>query len=176
MEIEYEATFSNIDKEEMREKLKDIGASLIYPEFLQIRTAFFLPKANEVDGGWVRLRQEQDKITLSLKVFDGDQIEDQKEIALEVEDFHTAKQFLEGIGCKQKAYQENKRELWKIGDIEITIDEWPFLEPFIEIEGKSEKEIKGVAEKLGFNYLKAIFGPVGILYNRKYNVPDFYSV
>jgi hypothetical protein len=35
MEIEYEATFLNIDKNKIRQKLKSIGAELIKPEYLQ---------------------------------------------------------------------------------------------------------------------------------------------
>lgn len=35
MQIEYEATFPNIDKNEIREKLKNVGATLVRPEFLQ---------------------------------------------------------------------------------------------------------------------------------------------
>ena len=52
------------------------------------------------------------------------------------------------------------------------IDEWPFLESFVEIEGKSEKEVKKVSEKLGFDYKDAVFGPVGILYSEKYGVTE----
>jgi len=35
MQVEYEATFANIDKDEVREKLKSIGAQLVRPEFMQ---------------------------------------------------------------------------------------------------------------------------------------------
>jgi adenylate cyclase class 2 len=82
----------------------------------------------------------------------------------------TAVDFLNSIGCRNKAFQESKRELWMMGDIEITIDEWPFLEPFVEIEGKGEKEVKEISEKLGFNYNKAYFGGVDGLYQKKYGV------
>ena len=110
MEIEYEATFANIDKDKYRDKLREMGAKMIYPEFLQTRIAFFLPKANEIEGGWVRIRKEKNKTTMSVKVINGENIEDQKESCLEIDNFDEAKQFLEFIGCKQKAYQENKRE------------------------------------------------------------------
>lgn len=35
MEIEYEATFINVDKDEMHQRLKDAGAILVRPEYLQ---------------------------------------------------------------------------------------------------------------------------------------------
>ena len=52
----------------------------------------------------------------------------------------------------------------------ITIDEWPFFEPFVEVEGKSEEQVKAVSKKIGFNYAQAKFCPVDTLYNEKYNV------
>jgi len=37
MQIEYEATFSDIDKDEIRGRLKSVGAELVKPEFMQKR-------------------------------------------------------------------------------------------------------------------------------------------
>ncbi len=172
MQIEYEATFKNIDKKLIRQKLKEIGANLIKPEFLQKRSVFHLPKGHEIDGGWARVRDESDKITMSLKIVDGTNIENQKEVCLQVDNFEEAKQLLELLGCKEKAFQESKREIWKLNDVEITIDEWPFLEPFVEIEGKSEKSVKSATEKLGFDYKDALFCAAGTLYSKKYNLPE----
>jgi len=171
MNIEYEAKFLNIDKDKMRAKLKEIGAKLIQPEVMQKRVVFELPKDHEIKGGWLRVRDEGDKITMSLKVVDGEKIENQKEVCLKVDNFDEAVSFLFSIGCAKKSYQETKRETWSFGDIEITIDEWPFLEPFIEIEGKSEEKVKSFCEKMGFDYAKAMFCSVDTIYNFKYGVP-----
>jgi len=170
MKIEYEATFINIDKNGIRKELKKVGAKLVKPEFLQKRVVFNLPKGHEILGGWVRVRDEGDKITMSLKIVDGEKIENQKEICLKVDNFKESESFLIKIGCRKKSYQETKRELWVLNEAEITIDEWPFLEPFVEIEGKSEKKVKAVAEKLGFNYSNALFCSIDTLYNKKYNI------
>ena len=56
--------------------------------------------------------------------------------------------------------------------MEIAIDEWPFLEAFVEIEGTSEAAVKNVAEKIGFDYNKALFCAVAKLYNMKYNLSE----
>jgi len=172
MQIEYEATFPNIDKNEVREKLKNVGAQLIKPEFLQKRAVFYLPKGHEIDGGWLRVRDEGDKITMSLKVVTDGGIENQKEICLVVNSFAEAILFLESIGCVRKAQgiQESKREIWNLNGVEICIDEWPFLEPFLEVEGESEEVVKKVSEKLGFQYSEALFCAVDELYSRKYGV------
>lgn len=171
MDIEYEATFTNIDKDEVRQKLKKVGAKLIKPEFMQRRVVFNMPSGHEIKGGWLRVRDEGDKITMSLKVVDGKNIHNQKEICLEINDFNSAENFLISLGCDRKAYQESKRELWQLENVEITIDEWPYLEPFVEVEGKSEEEVKEVSQKLGLDYNKAVFGAVDVLYNMKYRTP-----
>jgi len=170
MNTEYEATFVNIDKNKIRLLLKNKNATLVRPEFLQRRVVFHLPKGHEIKGGWLRVRDEGDKITMSLKVVNGDKIEDQKEICLKIDSFQEAELFLTSLGCERKAFQESRRELWKLNDCDITLDEWPFLEPFVEIEGPSENAVESVSQELGFDYSKALFCSVDHLYELKYNV------
>jgi len=170
MNIEYEATFPNIDKVKMRKRLADAGAVLVKNEFLQRRTVFQLPKSNQIEGGWLRVRDEGDKLTMSLKVVNGDKITDQKEICLKIDNYNEAVKFLENIGCVQKSYQENRREIWHLGKTEVTIDEWPFLEPFVEIEADAQAPVKAAAEALGFDYDKAVFGSTDLLYKKRYGL------
>jgi adenylate cyclase class 2 len=170
MQTEYEATFVGVDKDEMRSRLVAAGATLVRPEFLQRRVPFDLPGGQHSHDAWVRVRDEGDKITLSLKMITGERIEDQKEMSLTVDDFDKAVAMMEMIGCREKSYQETKRELWTLDGAEITIDEWPFLEPFVEVEGESEEVVKAVSEKIGFNYADAKFCAVGTLYFEKYGI------
>ena len=170
MQVEYEATFENIEKDEVRQKLKQLGARLVRPEYMQRRTMFNLPVGHGVKGGWLRVRDEGDKVTMNLKVIDGEGIERQKELEIVISDYDSGVGLLESIGCEAKAYQESKRELWKLGTIDITIDEWPFLEPFVEIEGSTEQDVRQVSEQLGFDYSKALFDSVDAQYSQKYNI------
>jgi adenylate cyclase, class 2 len=173
-DIEWEATFENINPQDIREKLRCAGATLVKKNFMQKRVTLNLPKGNEVEGGWLRIRDEGDRITMSYKVVSGNKIEDQKEIQLIINDFKTAEKFLEEIGCIKKAYQESKREIWKIGEVEICIDEWPFLEPYVEIEGPNEESVKEVAKKIGLEYNKALFCSVDTVYSKKYAISEEY--
>ncbi len=172
MQIEYEATYTNIDKDGIRQKLKNAGATLVRPEFLQKRVVFNLPESLPLKGGWLRVRDEGNRITMTLKLIEGKGIESQKEVLLEVSSFENAEELLVLLGAHKTAYQENKRELWKFNGVEVTIDEWPFLEPFVEIEGDSEDAVKNASEKLGFDYKDAIFGSVTTLYSKKYAVAE----
>ena len=108
MEIEYEATFIDISKNDIREKLEKIGAKLEKPEFLMKRVVFDMPKGHEINGGWLRVRDEGDKITMSLKAIENGKIENQKEVMVEVDNFDSAINLLEMTGCRKKAYQETK--------------------------------------------------------------------
>lgn len=172
MQIEYEATYPNIDKDDVRGRLKEAGATLVRPEYVQKRVVFNLPSGLHIKGGWLRVRDEGNRITMSLKIVDGKGIKSQREILLEVNNFDRAEELLMLLGAPKKAYQENKRELWTLCGVEVTIDEWPFLEPFVEIEGESEDVVKKISETLGFDYKQALFCSVTTLYSKKYNLPD----
>lgn len=172
MNTEYEAKFPNINKDQIRAKLKQVGAKLVRAEFRQKRVIFSPP--NYKQGEWLRVRDEGDKITMSYKYVpwgDKNKIEDQKEVCLRVDNFDEALEFLKNIGCKKKSYQETKREIWKLGDAEITLDTWPYLEPLLEIEASSEKMVKAVSKKLGFDYKKAKFCAIDQIYHEKYGTP-----
>lgn len=170
MDTEFEATFTNIDKNEIRKLLTSIGAKLVRDEYLQRRIVLNLPKGHEIEGGWLRIRDEGDKVTLTLKVVNGNKIEGQKEVCIKIDNFEKAERLLSLIGCKKRAYQESKRELWQLGEVEITIDEWPFLEPYIEIEGQSKESVEEVAYKMGLDFSKALFCSIDRLYALRYNI------
>lgn len=173
MKTEFEATFNIISKDDIRRKLKSTGATLVKNEYLQKRVVFNLPEGHEIQNGWLRVRDESDSITMSLKVVQNNSsIENQKEIELKIDSFDSAVEFLSSVGCERKAYQENKREKWTLDNVEIVIDEWPFIEPYVEIEGQSEEAVKNVARKLGFDYSLAYFGSVDGLYAKKYGISE----
>ncbi len=169
MQTEFEATFSGIDKDIMRVKLKEVGAVMAYPEFLMKRVVFVPPHGNGQQ--WLRVRQEADKATMSLKEITGAGITDQKEIELIIDDYKKGIDFLIGIGLEQKSYQETKRELWKISGVDITLDTWPGLKPIVEIEGENEEIVKEVSELLGFDYSEAIFGAIDKVYLKELGMP-----
>jgi adenylate cyclase class 2 len=54
-------------------------------------------------------------------------------------------------GIKPKAYQENRRTDFLLGKVTISLDEWPKIPPYIEIEGPNEQSVLEVAKKLGYS-------------------------
>lgn len=170
-DVEYEATFYNINPEEIRSKIKGLGGLLIKPKFDQVRTTFTFPKGHEIEGGFIRVRDEAGKITMTLKIFkENGLIDGQKEIELVVDNYENAVNFLKTLGAEDKAIQETKREIWSLNDVEIMIDWWPFLEPFVEIEGKNESDVRNISEKFGFDWKDAVFDGAAYFYSKKYGL------
>lgn len=171
MHTEYEASFLNIDKEALRQTLTTLGARLVYPEYMMKRVVFDPPI--NIPGGWMQVRQEAESITMSLKVVDGKHIDDQKEVMVTIDDFEQGVLFLESIGATRKAYQETLRELWRFEEVgvDICIDTWPGLHPFVEIEGSNESVVQEIAGWLGFDYAKAVFGGVDEKYLQELGIP-----
>ena len=171
LQTEYEATFIDINVGHIRETLQALGGVLKRPQFMQKRMVYSFPKGHEIQGGFLRVRDEGDKITMSIKIMEASgTIDGQKEIELTVNSYNNATQFLQTIGAEPRSEQESKRELWELNDTQIMIDWWPFLEPFIEIEGPSEDAVKNVANTLGCQWEDAIFDSVDAIYSSIYNI------
>lgn len=168
METEYEAKFLNVDKDEVRARLKGAGAELVKHEFLQKRYVFDLPGEKRSKHSFARVRDEGDKITLTWKEFSGGEIDHPKEIEIIVNDFDKAVEILAQIGCIASSFQESYRELWHLGEAKITIDSWPFYEPFVEVEAATEDAVRIASEKAGFDWNLALFCGVSKLFKMKY--------
>lgn len=168
METEYEAKFLDIDKDEVRGRLKAAGASLERAEFLQKRWVFELPAEKRSKNSFMRVRDEGGPITMTWKQFAGTEIDNPQEIEIVVDSFNKAVEILTQIGCVASSYQESYRELWHMGDAKITIDTWPYYPPFVEIEGISEDIVRDTSIKAGFDYSQAHFCGVSKLFSSKY--------
>ena len=166
MKNEIEAQFLDIDKDAIRAKLNEIGATLEKPEVLMKRVVF-----NTGLHSFARVRDEGDKIIMTFKNVDDDHdILGTKDVNLTVNDYDDAVLFMRGCGLQIKAHQETLREIWTIGDVEICIDTWPWLPTFIEIEGSTEASVWETAAKLGLDKSKAKFGSVDTTYQHYYGI------
>ena len=166
MNNEIEAKYLDIDKTDIRKKLKAAGAQLIAPEVKMRRTIF-----DTGPNTYARVRDEGDKIVMTYKNFiDDDSIMGCKEINLVINDYDGAVKFLKACGLEMKANQETLRETWSLDNVEITIDTWPWIPTYIEIEGNTEDEVWAVAEKLGFKKEDALVGAVDKIYQHYYGV------
>lgn len=68
MKTEYEATFLDINKEELVAKLRSLGATLERQEYMQRRVTLELPKERRDPNTWLRVRDEGEKNNTYLKI------------------------------------------------------------------------------------------------------------
>jgi len=150
MQKEFETQVLDIDAEQIKNKLRGLGAEET-PEFSQKRWVFDIKcLEDEGIGEWVRLREVNGKATITYKNRKGLGISDTEEIEVEAGDFDKAAEILSKLKCwSGNYYQENKRTRFLFNDIEFTIDRWPRIPAFLEIEAKSEKKVKEGLKLLG---------------------------
>ena len=167
MEKEIEAKFFIASKDVIRKKLEELGLTLVKKETFMRRKTFHSKDSN----GWMRVRDEGDKVTMTYKEITGSTINDVNEIEINVSDFDKASELINQTSFKESSYQENYREVWRNGEVEIVIDTWPYLPTYIEIEAKSAELVKKYSLNLELNYFESYFGSVDVLYKKVYGIP-----
>lgn len=173
MQTEIEAKFLDIIPDNLRAVLRGVGAILIHEEILMKRKTFDDLGGNlRKIGGWIRVRDEGNKVTLAYKQLNDRTLHGTKEISLDVSSFEVMCDFLLATGFNCKSYQETKRERWELDGVEVTIDTWPWISPFVEIEGTREEDLKAVAKKLKLDWNSALHGSVETAYQAVYEVTE----
>lgn len=167
MKTEFEAKFVEVDIDEIRERLTEVGATLVVPMRLMRRVTIDTPTMKAKDA-FLRVRDEGHRVTMTYKQFDSLSVDGAKEHEVIVSDFSETVQLLQAAGLPYQSFQESKRESWVLEDSEIVIDEWPWLRPYIEIESTSEARVQEVAALLGFSWEEAVFGDVMAAYRKQY--------
>lgn len=167
MNAEIEAKFLDIDHDQIRDKLRILGAECEQPMRLMRRVTIDNADMKSKDA-FVRVRDEGHRVTMTYKQFDTLSVDGAKEIEIIVSDFDKAVQLLAAAGLPHGSFQESKRETWCYGDVEIVLDEWPWLKPYIEIESHSEAILREIAIELDLDWNDAVFGDVMVAYRAEY--------
>ena len=157
MENEYEITVLDIDVMKIEKKLLEIGA-VKEGEFFQKRNLYNFHE--EYRGRFIRLRTNGAKTTLTIKEKSAKkEIGSVKELEVEVSDFEKTDEIL-------SMYQENKRTIYRLGNIEFDIDSWPMIPTYLEIEGKSKEQVEEMIEKLEIDKNKLSLDKVSEIYKK----------
>lgn len=167
MKTEIEVKFLDVDIEEVRSKLHGLGAVCEQPMRL-LRRVIFDTDFMSAKNAYLRVRDEGHKNTLTYKQFDSLSIDGAKEIEVDVSNFEGTVALIEAAGIPANSSQESKRESWKLDGVDIVIDEWPWLQPYIEIEGNNIQSVKDIAKRLGYDWEAAVFGDVMVAYRAQY--------
>lgn len=143
--IEYETKVLNVNVREISSKLKRLGAKK--GRILLMRRWVF--DTSPKRGGYVRVRNDGKKTTLTYKNRTGRGISQTEEIEIVVSDFDTCVRLLSRLQWHDKYYQESRRAQYFLKGIEFCIDSWPMIPPYLEIESSSEKKVKQGLKMLG---------------------------
>lgn len=159
----------------LRRRLWDAGAQQVKPRVYE-RNVLFDDEASSLFQRRELLRLRQDdgaRIT-----FKGEAATDQateakvrEELETSVGDFATVAKILQRLGFKPRQVYEKYRETFRLGNVEIVLDELPFGN-FVELEG-DEEDIRDAAQRLSLPWAERILDNYLLLMMR---VRDYYKL
>lgn len=170
MNLEIEATFLEVDKDEIRQKLQQLGGNLIQSEVLMRRIVFDLHS----NHAFARVRDENNRVVLTYKNHINDTITGTEEINVEVSSYQDTIAILKACGLRAKSDEDSYRETWELNGVEVTIDTWPWIPTYIEIEGPSPEAVASTANQLGYDIKDSVIGSVDEVYKLYYDVCSEY--
>lgn len=159
MQIEHELKFLIPEPATVLECLTRQGGTLVAPRRLLRRCVFFIPGSPYED--FVRLRDEGARVTLTYKRMTTDGVLEEEEC---VESFEMTRNLLQHMRLTFSSYQENFRTTYTLGGVMITLDEWPGIPPFLEIEAPDHATLLQTAAGLGLDSQEGMVGAVGVVY------------
>lgn len=145
MAIEHEIKLLGIDVDGVTAFFKSIGVAKESSLFFK-RNIF--ETVDQDKDAWIRLRTDGNKTTLTYKKSVSNAVDGMIEIEIIVNDYDDTRELLQAAGLKIKSYQENKREIYQWLGCEISIDYWPQIPAYLEIEGSSIKVVEKCLKEL----------------------------
>ena len=168
MEKERELTILDIDVDDFIARLEELGAEK-QGEFLQRRYVYDVKPA--MSNKWIRLRTNGKKTTLTIKeIKDKNAIEGTDELEIVVDNFDKTNELLEQLGYEARNYQENYRRVYLLNNAEISIDSWPLIPTYAEIEGKTNEDVVKVLDAVNTKNYKVTTFDVESIYREIYGI------
>lgn len=173
MRPEVEARFLRVSYDVIRARLREAGAACVHPMRAMKRVIMDYPDQRLQAGpeghwGFVRVRDEGSTVKLTYKHISKNVTRDTHEIEVTVSSYDDTIALFEAIGLKVISEQHTRRELWHLNGCEVTLDDWPWLPPMVEIEGPDEATVKQVSEQLDLAWEQRIIGNVVDAYRLVY--------
>ena len=154
IEIEKKYRLKEDQRDTLVRRLAELGAT---PEGEAFEENVLYDGAELKQGNCVlRLRRVGNRALLTYKerLPGASPIKHQREEETEVEDADVMHAILEALGYRPRVVYEKRRETWRLGTVEIVLDELPFG-LFMEIEG-SAAEIEATEESLALDLLSEL--------------------
>lgn len=154
---EYEVKILDVHLADTSELLIKSGAEKVsehnYSRVIYDLNGITLPFYNQNPNShaWLRLRTDGITSAITLKQRIDDSIGGTTEYEVIVNSFDNTRSLLKALGLKEKKYQENYRILFRLDDLFISLDFWPKIPPYMEIEANSEETLISGLRLLGIS-------------------------
>ncbi len=145
MPKEIEIKILDVDHDQVVRRLRALRARKV--GHYRFKRIIFSLMDNGKRQRWIRLRTDGKTHTLTLKDKSGSGIMQTEELETEVEDFPTTARML-CMALPNPMYEENERTEYMLGRTQVTLDKWPQIPWLVEIEGKSERDVRRVQRLL----------------------------
>ncbi len=148
--------FLNVNVEALEKKLYEIGAERVSEEILE-EWIFKKPEWKGKNGR-LRIRRknmQSEECEIAYKEFTQDVADGNLEIEFKVARVSEAVLFVEKMDIPLSRHQQKKRIHYRVGDIQVDIDFWPLIPPYLEIEGETREKVEALARQLGFDPAQA---------------------
>lgn len=150
---EIELVVTDIDRKEIQNKLKKLGAEEIFED--EMLEYIFGHKRDFLTGKKLRIRKEGPNNLITLKIpKKSPHAKIRQEFEVEVSDFNKTVELLEAMDFIIKKRRIKHRTSYRLDGVRIEIDKYledlNFVPAYIEFEGKSVTDILLVAKKMGF--------------------------
>jgi adenylate cyclase, class 2 len=148
---EIEVKILDIDLEEVRKNLLDLGAEKVFDGEIHA-LAFDHPDMRlDQKDSFIRVRKVGETLELCFKGPNrGSVFKSREEIEVNTSNFADTIEILERSGLKKIHEGKKHRESYTIGKVRFEIDNWKKIPHFLEIEAPTAEEVKEYVEKLGF--------------------------
>ena len=172
MPKEYEAKFLNIDVDSIKKILRKNGAKKLHNPIKYYRVIFKRCEEKGDKPGFVRIRDEGSKVTMTTKVFENIKFPQEHEVTIG-ETFEQGLRFLRSIGLEEKSYQETIREKWTHPLAhEITFDIIPGLPIYMEIDCTDEDKLNKLVSLLKLDKKDMHYGSYDKTFTEYYGIPS----
>lgn len=140
---EIELKIPDIDPQDVRERLRRLGARKLGGPTLYKEVFFKLPREGKTPPASFRLRKEGTVTAMTVKRrLPGKGFKFQHEEEVHVSDFERTKRILEMLGFRAFRTREKYREEFKWRNVKIELDSYPRMRPYLEAEATDPRAIE----------------------------------
>jgi adenylate cyclase class 2 len=167
---EIETKIADININELKRQFRIHKVKFV--EKVLMRRWVFVITQKKGEESFIRIRTDGKKSSLTYKHRKGRGLRNTKEVETSIKDFDKAAFIISKI-IKEKYYQENRREIYSYKGLEIDINYWPKVSPFMEIEGPSARQIYKFIKELKIK--GKLLGNVSMVNLYRYYNKDLHS-